>query len=123
MMGRRMMTTPDVERIPSQPLVIFVGYDMTPLLEAESTDARRAFIHWTILSFIGVVGILTLFLVKGYQRSRQLVEGNVPPLPSRFWTLCRWGLWPSIMPAGSQLSTPRRSASQDCRRILCWGVL
>lgn len=74
MMGRRMMTTPDVERIPSQPLVIFVGYDMTPLLEAESTDARRAFIHWTILSFIGVVGILTLFLVKGYQRSRQLVE-------------------------------------------------
>ena len=122
MMGRRMMTTPDVERIPSQPLVIFVGYDMTPLLEAESTDARRAFIHWTILSFIGVVGILTLFLVKGYQRSRQLVEETSAFTFALLDTL-PLGLVAVDHAAGSQLSNPARSASQDCRRILCWGVL
>lgn len=75
MLGHRMMrSSPAAERIPSQRLVIFVGYDMTPLLEAESADARRALIHWSVLAFIGIVGLLTLFLVKGYQRSRLLVQ-------------------------------------------------
>lgn len=75
MMGRHMMRSQaGTSRIPNQQLVIFVGYDMTPLLEAKSADARRALIHWSVLTFIGVVGLLTLFLVKGYQRSRLLVQ-------------------------------------------------
>lgn len=75
MMDRRMMrSSPGAARIPGQRLTIFVGYDMTPLLEAESADARRALIHWIILAFIGSVGLLTLFLVKGYQRSRLLAQ-------------------------------------------------
>lgn len=75
MMSRRMMrSSSGAARIPNQRLTIFVGYDMTPLLEAESADARRALIHWSVLAFIGAAGLLTLFLVKGYQRSRLLVQ-------------------------------------------------
>ncbi len=79
MMSRRMMRSSSSHmsstgRIPNQRLTVFVGYDMTPLLEAESADARRALIHWSVLAFIGAAGLLTLFLVKGYQRSRLLVQ-------------------------------------------------
>ncbi len=57
-----------------QRLVAFVGYDMTSLFAAQSQDARRAYIHWAVLAFLCLVGLLTLFLVKGYQRSRRLVQ-------------------------------------------------
>ena len=81
MMSRRMMhSSSGAARIPNQRLTIFVGYDMTPLLEAESADARRALIHWSVLAFIGAAGLLTLFLVKGYQRSRLDVYKRQPLL-------------------------------------------
>lgn len=75
MMDRRMLrSSSTAARIPNQRLTVFVGYDMTPLLEAKAADARRALIHWSVLAFIGAAGLLTLFLVKGYQRSRLLVQ-------------------------------------------------
>lgn len=57
-----------------QHFVIFVGYDMTAMTMAQAKDAQQAFVHWVILTFLGVVGLLSVFLVKNYQRSRQLVQ-------------------------------------------------
>ena len=76
MMGRgRMARGEDGGRpLNAQRLVAFVGYDMTSLFAAQRQDARRAYVHWAVLAFLGLVGLLTLFLVKGYQRSRRLVQ-------------------------------------------------
>lgn len=76
MMGRgRMMHGPDeTQRVSAQRLVVFVGYDMTPLLAAQNQDSRQAYVHWAVLAFLGLVGLLTLFLVRGYQRSRRQVQ-------------------------------------------------
>lgn len=66
--------TDEGQRLSAQRLVVFVGYDMTSLTAAQAQDARQAFVHWSVLAFLGLVGLLTLFLVKGYQRSRRLVQ-------------------------------------------------
>lgn len=76
MMGRgRMMRGTDEKRpANAQRLTVFVGYDMSSLFAAQNQDARRAYVHWAVLAFLGLVGLLTLFLVKGYQRSRREVQ-------------------------------------------------
>lgn len=54
--------------------IIFVGYDFSPLEEAQKADERHWFIMSALLFFLGGVGAMTLFLVKGYLRSRQVVQ-------------------------------------------------
>lgn len=54
--------------------LIFVDYDLTPLEEARNVDARHTLIISVVLVFLGIVGALTLFLVRGYSRSRKMVQ-------------------------------------------------
>lgn len=73
--GHRMRhSSPPVRSAPGQGLVFFVGYDMTPLLAAQAADRRRAIISWSVLAFIALAGVLTLFLIRGYRRARLLVQ-------------------------------------------------
>lgn len=54
--------------------LIFVDYDLTPLDEARDVDARHTLIISVVLVFLGIVGALTLFLVRSYSRSRKMVQ-------------------------------------------------
>lgn len=54
--------------------IIFVGYDFSPLEEAQKADERHWFIMSALLFFLGGVGAVTLFLVKSYLWSRQVVQ-------------------------------------------------
>lgn len=57
----------------SEPLIIFVGYDMSQIEDAELTDRSHTIITSAILTFLALVAGLTIFLVRGYQRSRNVV--------------------------------------------------
>ncbi|MEG1610134.1 MAG: PAS domain-containing sensor histidine kinase, partial [Bilophila sp.] len=50
--------------------LIFVDYSLAPLDEAKGVDARHTLIISAVLVFLGIVGALTLFLVRGYRQSR-----------------------------------------------------
>ncbi|MEG2004473.1 MAG: ATP-binding protein [Bilophila sp.] len=54
--------------------LIFVDYSLAPLDEAKGVDARHTLIISAVLVFLGIVGALTLFLVRGYRQSRQVVQ-------------------------------------------------
>ncbi len=55
-------------------LTVIVAYDMAPLLEAQARDTASAVIYWSVLAFLGAVGVLTVFLVRNYQHSRRIVQ-------------------------------------------------
>ena len=57
-----------------EPLIIFVEYDLSPFKEAQAADERHLAVMFGILVFIGVVGGVGLLLVRGYRRSRRLVQ-------------------------------------------------
>ena len=56
----------------TSPLIIFVGYDISQIEEAEQTDRRHTVITVAILLFLALVGGLTCFLLRGYLSSRKL---------------------------------------------------
>jgi two-component system sensor histidine kinase HydH len=55
----------------NQPLrIIFVGLDMTPIIEAQSADIRHAIVMGIILLMVGFAGITLLFLFSSYRTTR-----------------------------------------------------
>ena len=54
----------------SEPLIIFIGLDMRPIDEAERADTYHNIVMGMILLFIGLAGIMLLFLAQGYRAAR-----------------------------------------------------
>jgi len=50
--------------------IIFVGLDMTPILEAQDADIRHGIIMGVILLLVGFAGITLLFLLQGYRATK-----------------------------------------------------
>lgn len=116
----------------SQNLVVFVGYDLTPLVAAQEADARQAFVHWTVLIFIAAVGILTLFLVKGYQKSRLLVQETtaftyalIDTLPLGIIAVDSQGLITTFNPEAERITGQRDALGRVMKDALpgLWAVL
>ncbi|MEJ2283912.1 MAG: ATP-binding protein [Desulfobacterales bacterium] len=50
--------------------IIFVGLDMTPILEAQKADIRHGIIMGVILLLVGFAGFTLLFLLQSYRTTR-----------------------------------------------------
>ena len=75
MMGRRFQQQRNPSRMLPGPLgeparVIFVGLDMSPIVEAQDADIRHAVIMGLILLMVGFAGIMLIFLVQSNRATK-----------------------------------------------------
>lgn len=75
MMGRRFQQSQDHRNISptlaNEPnSIIFVGLDMTPILEAHNADIRHAIIMGLILLLVGFAGFTLIFVLQSYRTTR-----------------------------------------------------
>ena len=75
MMGRRFQQQQDRRKISPAPeddlnSIIFVGLDMTPILEAQKADMRHGIIMGTILLLVGFAGFMLIFILQSYRATR-----------------------------------------------------
>ena len=75
MMGRGFQQQQNRRNMPPEPgnqtkSIIFVGLDMTPIVEAQKADIRHGIIMGVILLLVGFAGITLLFLLQGYRATR-----------------------------------------------------
>lgn len=75
MMGRRFQQQQDRRKISPAPendsnSVIFVGLDMTPILEAQKADLRHGIIMGVILLLVGFAGFMLIFILQSYRATR-----------------------------------------------------
>ncbi len=75
MMGRQFKQQQDNRRISPTPKddwnsIIFVGLDMTPILEAQKADVRHGIIMGVILLLVGFAGFTLLFLLQSYRTTK-----------------------------------------------------
>ena len=75
MMGRRFQQSEDHRKISptvesESNSIIFVGLDMTPVLEAHKADIRHAIIMGLILLLVGFAGFTLIFVLQSYRTTR-----------------------------------------------------
>jgi two-component system sensor histidine kinase HydH len=75
MMGRRFQQQEDSRKIAPMPQedsnsIIFVGLDMTPILEARKADIRHGIIMGVILLLVGFAGFMIIFVLQSYRTTR-----------------------------------------------------
>ncbi|MGB5747742.1 MAG: ATP-binding protein [Desulfobacterales bacterium] len=75
MMGRGFQQQQNRQNMPSEPgtqskSIIYVGLDMTAIIEAQKADIRHALVMGVILLLVGFAGITLLFLLQGYRATR-----------------------------------------------------
>ncbi len=75
MMGRGFQQQQNQRRVWPRPLdeparAIFVGLDMTPILEAQDTDIRHAVIMGVVLLLVGFTGFMLIFLVQSNRAAK-----------------------------------------------------
>ena len=75
MMGRRFQQSEDHRKISPTVAsesngIIFVGLDMTPVLEAHKADIRHAIIMGLILLLVGFAGFTLIFVLQSYRTTR-----------------------------------------------------
>jgi two-component system sensor histidine kinase HydH len=75
MMGRRYQQSEDHRKISpalesESSNIIFVGLDMTPILEAHKADIRHAIIMGLILLLVGFAGFTLIFVLQSYRATR-----------------------------------------------------
>ncbi len=75
MMGRQFKQQQDNRQISPTPKddwnsIIFVGLDMTPILEAQKADVRHGIIMGVILLLVGFAGFTLLFLLQSYRTTK-----------------------------------------------------
>ena len=75
MKGRQFKQQQDNRRISPTPKddsnsIIFVGLDMTPILEAQKSDVRHGIIMGVILLLVGFAGFTLLFLLQSYRTTK-----------------------------------------------------
>lgn len=75
MMGRGFQQWQTRQNMPPAPddqdeTFIFVGLDMTPILEAQKADIRHGIIMGVILLLVGFAGFTLLFLLQSYRTTR-----------------------------------------------------
>jgi two-component system sensor histidine kinase HydH len=75
MMGRGFQQRQARQNMPAVPddqaeSIIFVGLDMTPILEAHKADIRHGIIMGVILLLVGFAGFILLFLLQSYRTTR-----------------------------------------------------
>jgi len=63
---RRMLPGP----FDNPPRAIFVGLDMTPIIEAQDADIRHAVIMGVVLMLVGFAGIMLIFLVQNNRATK-----------------------------------------------------
>lgn len=75
MMGRRFQQPEDGHKISPAPAddsksIIFVGLDMTPILEAQKADIQHGIIMGVILLLVGFAGFMLIFILQSYRATR-----------------------------------------------------
>jgi two-component system sensor histidine kinase HydH len=75
MMGRRFQQPEDSRKISPAPeddskRIIFVGLDMTPIIEAQKADIRHGIIMGVILLLVGFAGFMLIFILQSYRATR-----------------------------------------------------
>ena len=75
MKGRQFKQQQDSRRISPTPKddwnsIIFVGLDMTPIIEAQKADVRHGIIMGVILLLVGFAGFTLLFLLQSYRTTK-----------------------------------------------------
>ena len=75
MMGLQFKQQQDNRRISPTPKddwnsIIFVGLDMTPIIEAQKSDVRHGIIMGVILLLVGFAGFTLLFLLQSYRTTK-----------------------------------------------------
>ncbi len=75
MMGGRFQQQEDRRKISPTPpedsnSIIYVGLDMTPILEAQKADLRHGIIMGVILLLVGFAGFMLLFVLQSYRATR-----------------------------------------------------
>ncbi|MDM8522613.1 ATP-binding protein [Desulfococcaceae bacterium HSG8] len=70
MLRRWLMSHAHHKNSEAESLVIFVGLDMRPIDEARKADTRHTVVMGLFLLFIGLAGILLLFLAQGYRTAK-----------------------------------------------------
>ena len=75
MMGRDFQKPRNRQNMPPEPgsqskRIIYVGLDMTSIVEAQKADIRHGIIMGVILLLVGFAGITLLFLLQGYRATR-----------------------------------------------------
>lgn len=75
MMGGEFQQPQNRRNMPPEPgsqsqSIIFVGLDMTSIVEAQKADIRHGIIMGVILLLVGFAGITLLFLLQGYRATR-----------------------------------------------------
>ena len=75
MKGRQFKQQQDNRQISPTPKddwnsIIFVGLDMTPILEAQKSDVRHGIIMGVILLLVGFAGFTLLFLLQSYRTTK-----------------------------------------------------
>lgn len=65
--GRR-MDYPGGDDSPNR--IIFVGLDMTPIIEARKADIRHGIVMGVILLLVGFAGFILIFVLQGYRAAR-----------------------------------------------------
>ncbi len=139
--GHRMRRAPeagcgmlDSSVVDGTPLFVFVEYDLRPLEAAQAADEKHMAVMFAILVFVGIVGGGTLFLIRGYRRSRRLVQQTkafsseiLRTLPVGIIATDRENRITSINPAARDIVGLSSGAAlgQDLETLLpcVWGVL
>lgn len=67
------VTQPILSVQSGQPLIAMVAFDATPVLAAMQADMGHTRIIAAVVVFLGLVGVLTWFLLQAYRTSRRLV--------------------------------------------------
>jgi two-component system sensor histidine kinase HydH len=75
MMGPRFHRPPDLRENSPAPeddskSIIFVGLDMTPIIEAQKADIRHGIIMGVILLLVGFAGFMLIFILQSYRATR-----------------------------------------------------
>ena len=75
MMGRRSQQQEDNRKVAPTPAedsnsIIFVGLDMTPIMEARKADIRHGIIMGVILLLVGFAGFMLIFVLQSYRTAR-----------------------------------------------------
>ena len=75
MMGPRFHRPPDHGKYSPGPeddskSIIFVGLDMTPIIEAQKADIRHGIIMGVILLLVGFAGFMLIFILQSYRATR-----------------------------------------------------
>jgi two-component system sensor histidine kinase HydH len=75
MMGRRFQQPEGGHKISPAPeddlkSIIFVGLDMTPILEAQKADIQHGIIMGVILLLVGFAGFMLIFILQSYRATR-----------------------------------------------------